>query len=128
METTTATQWKIFKTDIWKRGYPQSNGAWITQPSGMKHYLISNTGQVKLIYLDEHGEVIREDKVNQFWKGSTVKNLAIPTGPYVHRLVAEAFVPNPNNWRYVIHKDGDKTNNVPENLEWRGTGKPKKIK
>ena len=36
----------------------------------------------------------------------------------IHRLVAEAFVPNPNGYRYVKHKDGDTINNRADNLFW----------
>lgn len=38
----------------------------------------------------------------------------------VHRAVALAFVPNPENRRNVRHKDGDTANNAAANLEWWG--------
>lgn len=42
-------------------------------------------------------------------KGKTIR---------VHRLVAKAFLPNPNNYKYVNHKDETRDNNNVDNLEW----------
>ena len=37
---------------------------------------------------------------------------------YIHRIVAEAYISNPQNLPYINHKDEDKTNNFVGNLEW----------
>lgn len=41
-----------------------------------------------------------------------------------HRLIAIAFVPNPEDFSFVLFKDGDKTNRKPENLYWSPSKRP----
>ena len=83
-------------------------------------YDISNQGRVKSLNYKRTGmeKILKPRKVAGGYlqvtlcKDGEVKELL------VHRLVAEAFIPNPNNLDTVNHKDEVKTNNVASNLEW----------
>lgn len=83
-------------------------------------YMVSNTGKVKNLNYKRTGkEKIMKaypDKdgylCTQLCKDGKVKNCRI------NRLVAQAFIPNPENLPQVNHKNEDKTDNRVENLEW----------
>ena len=83
-------------------------------------YQVSNKGRVKSLNYRRTGkEKILSSSPNSY--GYLIVGLC-KNGKqkpfYIHRLVAEAFLTNPNNLLEVNHKDENKENNHVENLEW----------
>lgn len=83
--------------------------------------------------INKKGEIIRKEKI-KYGKTPTILKLCVKKSGYcvvtlwldnkkrkqvyIHRLVAQTFIPNPNNYKTVNHKDENKQNNCVENLEW----------
>ena len=84
-------------------------------------YQVSNLGRIKSLK-DSHGNY--REKILKFKlevSGYLQVHLYLENKVKafkIHRLVAEAFIPNPNNLPEVNHKDENKENNRVDNLEW----------
>lgn len=80
-----------------------------------KEYLISTSGKV---FSMKTSKIIKYDKTAkgyprvELWHNNQRKRVCI------HRLVADTFIPNPENKTQINHKDGNKNNYSIENLEW----------
>ena len=104
---------------------------WKAIPGFEQFYEVSNTAKVRS--LDRVTIVKNRNAVfNKFFKGKILK-VGLDTYGYpslglsalgkhktvlIHRLVGLAFIPNPENKREINHKNGIKTDNRIENLEW----------
>lgn len=73
---------------------------------------VSNKGNARVNY-GSHTELLRIGISGEY-------NIVRVNGQkeMLHKLVAKTFVPNPNNYNIVIHKDGNKQNNSADNLIW----------
>ena len=80
-----------------------------------EHYDVSNCGR---FYNNKFKRFIKPRKNSDGYLNVTFCVNGIMTYHKAHRLVAEAFIPNPNELPIINHKDGDKTNNNDWNLEW----------
>jgi hypothetical protein len=91
------------------------------KPTQFQGYEVSDTGLVRSYGKNKHNKIL---KVTINHKGyevvypSDINKQGYKTSCQVHRLVAQAFIPNPENKEQVNHKDGNKHNNHVSNLEW----------
>lgn len=88
------------------------------------YYQVSNLGRVKSLprgkqwpYRQTHNNIRKQHIKNGYLQVNLSKDNKVKWVG-VHRLVAMAFIPNPNNHPQVNHIDECKTNNVVTNLEW----------
>lgn len=83
-------------------------------------YQVSNKGNVKSLNYRNSGRsqnlVPKVNNSGRLWVELALNGETKPM--LIHRLVAMAFIPNPNNYPQVNHKDEDVTNNSVDNLEW----------
>lgn len=90
----------IMNTEIWK------------DAPGFPGYQISNAGRV----CSNRG-ILKQDFVKGYFRVRLYRDKHV-VRIFVHRLVALAFIPNPNGLPQINHKNENKTDNRPENLEW----------
>lgn len=82
-----------------------------------QEYQISNLGRVKSLKYGKE-RILKPKKDRHGYLGVNLKIDSKSKDYRVHRLVAQAFIPNLNNKPVINHKDCNKENNRADNLEW----------
>ena len=77
-------------------------------------YEISSLGKIRNL----QGKVLKTYIQNSGYEQIKINYQGLHIHKSIHRLVAEAFIPNLLNKEYVNHIDGNKLNNTVDNLEW----------
>lgn len=85
---------------------------------GFEDYHISNLGRVKSFKIYTEGKILSLNMTKQGYYHVILYANKVEKGMKVHRLVATAFIPNPESKPQVNHIDGNKANNIVSNLEW----------
>jgi hypothetical protein len=97
---------------------------WRDIPGCEGQYLVSNVGRIKSMkwsgkYGSHPDGMIRKQRTDEFGYKYVMLRIAGKNKRIsVHRAVAMAFIPNPDNLPQVNHKDETRDNNCVENLEW----------
>lgn len=83
-------------------------------------YQISSTGKVRSFTRWKNGDELKLHitTTGYYYVHLVGKGRNDIARKMIHRIVAETFIPNPNDLAEVNHIDGDKLNNCIENLEW----------
>lgn len=77
-------------------------------------YEISSCGRVK----NKKGTILKPSVTRTGYPHLSLCKNGKTKSVSVHRIVAEHFIPNPNNYPVINHKDENRQNNTVENLEW----------
>ena len=87
---------------------------------GYENYMVSSLGRVKSLNFNHTGKekIKLQTPQRKGYMQVVLSNNGINKRKYVHRLVAEAFIQNPDNLPQVNHKDENPSNNCIGNLEW----------
>lgn len=111
------SKYAVLKTEIWR-----------DVPFAVGYYQISNMGNLRSIdrvitRVDGHLKTLkgvnikyRSDTYGYFVYSFTINGIVIYKR--VHRIVASVFIPNPENMPFINHKNGIKSDNRADNLEW----------
>lgn len=84
---------------------------------GYKNYEVSNYGRVRSLMFNR-SKILKKRNIHHGYCGVVLYKDKKPKAFTIHKLVAQAFIPNPDNLPSINHKDENKANNCVDNLEW----------